>query len=251
MKRHSIATAAAALGLLFSARAHAFTLLANLTGGWDTQELTFLVNESSCTALGISAGDLHAAIDAAVDIWNSVPTSNLKLVKGGATTGTSNANPPVIYCSTSPGDSIAGTGSAGVLGGRIVQGGLVLNGDNSKIAYFGSMTEARRLVTVTHEIGHVLGLGHSELNYALMYYSIGSKADLRLSQDDMDAMTWLYPRDEFSDGVMGCATTQSVAPPSSGSGGAGSSTLLAGWLSVFGLAWLASRKRKEVVEAGG
>ncbi len=242
MNRTLLGTAAAALGLLASPTANAFTLLANLTGGWDAKELTFMVNESSCTGLGISSADLNTAIDAAIDIWNSVPTSNLKIVKGGPTTGTSNGNPPVIYCSTSPGDTIAGTGSAGILGGRIVQGSLVLNGDNTKTAYFGNLTEAKRLVTVTHEIGHVLGLGHSELNYALMYYSIGSKADLRLSQDDMDALTWLYPRDEFSDGVMGCATTQSVAPPSSGSGGAGSSTLLVGWLSVFGLAWLASRR---------
>jgi len=242
MNRTLFGTAAVALGLLASAPANAFTLLGNLTGGWDTKELTFMVNESSCTGLGISSTDLNAAIEAAVDIWNSVPTSNLKLVKGGTTTGTSNANPPVIYCSTSPGDTIAGTGSAGILGGRIVQGGLVLNGDNTKTAYFGNLTEAKRLVTVTHEIGHVLGLGHSELNYALMYYSIGSKADLRLSQDDMDALTWLYPRDEFSDGVMGCATTQSVVPPGSGMGSGGSSTLLAGWFSIFGLAWLASRR---------
>jgi hypothetical protein len=241
MNRVLFGTAAAALCLLSSAPANAFTLLGNLTGGWDTKELTFMVNESSCTGLGISAADLNTAIDAAIDAWNSVPTSNLKLIKGGTSTGTANANPPVIYCSTSLGDSIAGIGSAGVLGGRIVQGGLVLNGDSAKTAYFGGLSEAKRLVTVTHEIGHVLGLGHSDLNYALMYFSIGSKADLRLSQDDMDALTWLYPRDEFSDGIMGCATTKSVAPPSSGMGG-GSSTLLAGWLSVFGLAWLASRR---------
>jgi hypothetical protein len=241
MKHHSLATVAAAFGLLVSARADAFTLLGNLTGGWDTKELTFLVNESSCTGLGISSVDLNNAIDAAVDIWNSVPTSGLKLVKGGTTTGTSNANPPVIYCSTDPGNSIAGTGSAGILGGRIVLGSLELNGDQNKAAYFGSLTEAKRLVTVTHEIGHVLGLGHSELSYALMYYSIGSKADLRLSQDDMDAMTWLYPRDEFSDGVMGCATIQSVFPRS-GSGGNGSGGPMVGWFFVLALAWVASRR---------
>lgn len=222
--------------LLVASRAQAFTLLADLSAGWDTTSLTFEVNESSCTGLGISAGELHEAIDAAVDAWNSVPTANLKLVKGGDSTGTANASSPVIYCSTTPGNSIAGTGSVGVLGGRPVVGGLVLNGDVTKDAYFGSLTSAQQKIVVTHEIGHVLGMGHSDQEYALMYYNIGEKAELRLSQDDIDALTWLHPRNEFSDGIMGCSTAEASEKGTPPSGGTLS------WLVLFLLAWMATRR---------
>ena len=54
--------------LATSTNTHAFTISSNtITAGWDTKELTFNVNEASCTGLGISAADLNEAIDAAVE----------------------------------------------------------------------------------------------------------------------------------------------------------------------------------------
>jgi hypothetical protein len=233
--------AAAIIGVGIANPASAFTLLDDLSAGWSEQELTFLVNESSCTALGISAAQLNAAIDAAVDAWNAVPTSNLKLVKGGKTTDTGATNPPVLYCSTSLGDSIAGVGSAGISGGRPIIGALELNGDSAKAAYFGKLSEAKQKVTVTREMGHVLGMGHSDQDFALMYYSIGAKADLRLAQDDMDALSWLYPRNEFSDGVLGCASTQEGGNGGPEEGGNGPFTAVILFL-LFVMAWLAAKR---------
>lgn len=241
----------ALLGSLFLAfgpgEARAFTLGSSLTkAGWDTKELTFLVNESSCTGLGISTSDLEEAIDAAFSLWNSVPTSNLKLVRGATTTltGFSN-NPPVIWCdnTTITTSTNLGQGGAGVSSstGRPVQGGLVLNGKVTDSGYFGSSSAIVREITVAHEIGHVLGLGHSDQDFALMYYNVGAKADLRLSQDDIDGITWLNPRNEPSDKVMGCATVQTVG--GSGGGGGGSSSLLLEWAMVIGMAWVMTKTR--------
>lgn len=46
----------------------------------------------------------------------------------------------------------------------------------------------------THEFGHVLGLGHSSVSTATMYYAVGYGDDSRrtLHQDDMDGLCSLY-----------------------------------------------------------
>lgn len=50
---------------------------------------------------------------------------------------------------------------------------------------------------VAHEIGHVIGLGHSADVESLMYYSIGPKEHLSLSLDDQNGVSFLYPRNEL------------------------------------------------------
>jgi hypothetical protein len=48
------------------------------------------------------------------------------------------------------------------------------------------------VAVIAHEIGHALGLGHSEVSEALMYYQIVPKRST-LGQDDIDGITFLYP----------------------------------------------------------
>jgi hypothetical protein len=49
---------------------------------------------------------------------------------------------------------------------------------------------------LAHELGHAIGIGHSDKSYALMYYQTNS-SDIQyyLSEDDADAATFLYPDD--------------------------------------------------------
>ena len=233
-----------ALSLLGTApNANAFTLISSsLDSGWDTRTLTFNVNESSCTTAGISTTVLYAAIDAAFDLWNKVPTAGIKLSRGDTTTSTSASNPPVIYCdSAGLSEGIAGVGGIAVSGGKPSIGSLRLNSNAALQVYFGNLDSTTQTLVVAHEIGHVLGLGHTEKDFALMYYDLSDKEHSNMSQDDHDGLTWLNPRDELENGLMGCATIQEIGnrmPPSDGNG-----SVLINWILVLMIAYLASRRR--------
>lgn len=76
------------------------------------------------------------------------------------------------------------------------------------------------LETITHELGHCVGLGHPHSNYgAIMSYSRGGKS-YRLSSDDKAGAIYLYPDPAYVDGepkeLVGCGsirgTTSSRSP---------------------------------------
>ncbi|NDG83696.1 MAG: hypothetical protein EBX52_01490 [Proteobacteria bacterium] len=223
----------------------AFTLVSNtITGGWNTDTLTLDVNETSCSALGVSVSDLEADLDAAIELWNRAPTAKIKLARGAVVTATnSGTNPPHLYCSnTGQSAQIPGLAKGiATQNGRPVQGYIEINGDNTLTAYYPNLTTNLRQVVLAHEMGHILGLGHAEKQYALMYYDISSKTSLNLSQDDIDGLSWLNPRDETKGGLLGCGTLldTSKGPPPPGSGlGA-----LLGMGGFFLFAYAASRFR--------
>lgn len=211
------------LFILLSPSASAFTLArANFDGGWAGSSLGFYYNSANCPA---SVGE---ALSAALKIWSNVPTARLKLKLAGASTATpaqliggSAEGSPVIVCdpnfsTTSAGadeDAVAGYGFFNPSGKHIAYGGIVLNAEAGGLANVNNLTQTELEVLLAHEMGHVLGIGHSEYSPALMYYDISAKSALNLAQDDIDAMTYLYPRDEFSDGIYGCGRVGATTPP--------------------------------------
>lgn len=231
------------LMLMVPATASAFTLVSDLIkSGWNKPELLFDINETSCSGLGIEVASMNAAIQAALDLWNGVPTSSLRIKRGGVVTGTANSDNPVIYCTNTLSggadpDFVLATGAIGTVeGGRPATGSIQINGDSSKNGYFENLSQLQKEIVIAHEMGHVLGLGHTEYQPALMFYDITSKKNVNLSQDDIDGVTWLHPRSEPGSGFMGCGTLSMPAPPSFGMG------VLANWALLLGLCLLASRR---------
>ena len=232
-------------------KAQAFTIISNqILGGWNTKTLVFNVNDLSCSSLGVSASVVHAAVDAAVDLWNSAPSSGIKLARGSNVIDRTDTNPPTIYCSnTITTDGIAGEGQIASVDGSGFpnSGSLQLNGLSTNTAYFSKLPTAAQQMVVSHEIGHVLGLGHSGKQYALMHYDITGKTTLNLSQDDVDGISWLNPRTEPTSGPMGCGTIENQDSGKGPPGGPKLGTLSAAltWLAIFGFAWGITRPRKK------
>lgn len=213
------------MALLGMGNAYGFTLggTNGALRGWDKKDISFAVNYSNCTDM--SEGALNTAIDKAVQLWNSVPTASITLHRGmqvGVTAATA-ADPDinfeqdaVITCSndfSTDFDHLSSPPGAGVVGGiggfistagRISKSYVVLNSTGAA-ADITQLSDTKLAILIAHEMGHALGLGHSGEESALMYYSIGSKTELNLSEDDMAGLAYLYPRNEFFDhGILGC-----------------------------------------------
>ncbi len=244
------------LCFFFSVPGWAFSLATSLSlqEGWDTKILTFNINYTSCT---LSQDTLNTAIDKAIALWNSVPTSSLKLTRGGdsissVTNAVNRDSPdaPVILCDQNLSTHFADLSADAVLAitlpkantntNKIVNGAMILNNENGKKADLSIKSDTILAITIAHEMGHILGLGHTSDDTALMYFSASKKTDVNLSQDDMDGITYLYPRNEIGGSkVFGCGSLGSNSHTGNPYYGIG---LLLGLCFII---WITQRKTNE------
>lgn len=210
-----------------SIQSYAFTLNPSNNSnfkGWPSNEVNFVINSASCpTSLNV-----EQIVKDSFETWNQVPTSRLKLSVTGTTTSTASSNPTVVFCSvnfasdlgvTDPTeaaqleDSVPGVALLSMSGDFAVSGQLILNASGGD-ANIGLFNQTILKVILAHEVGHIIGLGHSHDTNALMYYNASAKNTLALAQDDMDGVTYLYPRNELSgDKMMGCGLVRDVRMP--------------------------------------
>ena len=222
---------------LFAQTGQAFTLLGGTvaTKGWSNPSVQFHLNPANCPSNVVNL------LEKAFDVWNSVPTASLKVSKGRDSSvaidqvlaGTIDVTPSV-HCVTDMAslglnaDVIPGVAMGARYDGKgnIITGALVLNVQDGAGANINTYDSDVTINVIAHEIGHVLGLGHSASHAALMYYDASERTQASLSQDDVDGITYLYSRDEFGSDAMfgGCAAIGA------------SRQHAGGWLLLLGLA---------------
>ena len=211
--------------MFMSLKANAFTILYQGLKGFNTSIIKVHLSPTNCYS-GISS-DLSEAIE----FWNNAVSSNIVMEKGADVTipevdiVTQSFTESVVVGCTDDMDGLEGAGSADLIlafadasdkklnDKRIDKAYLMVNATPGAKANLGLRSRDSRVVTLAHELGHVLGLGHSSVQGALMYFSI-STTEARLHQDDIDGIRHLYPQDELGgDYLLGCGRISSGGGP--------------------------------------
>lgn len=213
--------------LFLSTSLHAYTLNNNFTAVFKKNKVSVSVAEdSSCVNIAVTPEELRSYIGPAIqEFWNKVPTSRLRLQDGGFaprivtadvtrdrlcsptdSTCISDANgksqnliPPVsgilITCNQladNYGDNtVLAVAVPNSFSGKKIKGAVILINDDSD-SRFATLSRSDRIGVIAHEIGHAIGLGHSEDKASLMYFRVQEQRT-SLGQDDINGVTYLYP----------------------------------------------------------
>jgi hypothetical protein len=215
----------------FSTTASAWTLSTTARSGFPTSDIVVKISSNTCANAGFSASSLETLVNDAInDFWSKVPTSSLNLSTGGVISvdvsaddltnaaAKTDVNTIIVGCSQDatmfPDGSILGVGGIGCSASRVCRGAVLLN--DTAATQLDSLDRNVILATFAHELGHALGLGHSSVSHALMYYTGSNKTQKSLSQDDIDGISYLYPEEKKLGGLAGACGTIDTTPKGPG-----------------------------------
>ena len=209
-----------------------FTFLSSPPPRWfetdSGQPVVFFVNPD-----GAPNPQIMDDISAAMNAWSSVPGSSIRIINGGAAEVCYPRDSNSIVFSNCEGQfsPTPGCASAIALGGvswdssqtRVINGTTFVRAMMGHISFnpysscsFGDHCSVREIAT--HEMGHALGLGHSRISDATMFgvaHFDGRCASIR--QDDIDAITFVYPASGGGNGPLTVATASPVGIGTAGS----------------------------------
>lgn len=235
------------LSFFISSWAQAWTLNNNFSAAFKDSEVKVSVDQNTICDNAFPNGTIYEFQDlikpAINNFWNEVPTSALRLKDGGFSPAVANMNNGIL-CSPTDQDCITDAGSALIpkvkdiviacnneadnfggnnvlavtipnsFSGKKITGAVILINNYSagpNTNYFGKLSRKDQIAVIAHEIGHAIGLGHSDDTDALMYYRTVDQRQ-KLGQDDVDGVSFLYPMQVDAFGLLkggllgGCGT---------------------------------------------
>lgn len=207
------------LFLVLNFRLHAFTLNNSQNLKFSSEKVKIHIADN-CQNLNFTNEELlNIATESVDDFWNTVASSRIKFEAGSIMNVSSafyteaicqnsangcepNANLKVtngilIACNVSAGNfsnnNVLGTTVPNNISGSTINGALIVLNDNINSELINKSAYELKSI-IAHEIGHAFGLGHTNINDALMYYATMDKR-VALGRDDIDGITYLYPAD--------------------------------------------------------
>lgn len=223
--------------------AQAYTLNNNFGASFkDNNVKVYIDRNTTCTTAGLTVYELEDLIEPSIDrFWNRVPTSSLRLTSGGFTEdAVANINTGRL-CSATDNDCISDAGATVIapvtniviacnnlaanfgdpnvlavtipnnFSGRSITGAVILINETSTA--FANLSRDDKIGVIAHEIGHAIGLGHSEVQASLMYYRTTDQRT-SLGEDDIRGVSYLYPMKLDGFGLLGgCGTISSDKQP--------------------------------------
>ncbi len=227
--RHAVAIGLLGALVLASAPASAFNLLSfdgRSVLRWRSMPIAYEVESDFPAVSGTS--DL-AAIRAAFEVWADLECGDVRFRFDGETSGNRlvarDGRNRVVY--TTEGFRSATGGAIGVTytefsgdsRGWYVSGGDIAINAYSRWSTTGDRNAMDLQAVTTHEVGHLLGIQHTPVGAATMYFATGAgdTSQRTLHVDDERAACFLYPASAFSCGSNDeCPTLESNETDSAG-----------------------------------
>ncbi|XP_078680863.1 macrophage metalloelastase-like [Branchiostoma floridae x Branchiostoma belcheri] len=188
---------------------------------WQKNDLTYRINNFTPD---LPRDQVVDAIARAFDVWSEVTPLTFRRVSGPA-------DIEIRFAAGSHGDGNAFDSRGGVLAHAYQPGGGIggdAHFDESEVWQIGGPSIASLRGTdlfsvAAHEFGHSLGLGHSQVNSALMAPFYRYQSRLRLDRDDINGIQSLYggprPRPQPTPAPRPQPTKPPVNPPPPGGEG--------------------------------
>lgn len=189
--------------LLLGNEALAYTTISSpavrWTRDWATQEVNWVLNSNGCQDMPIAQA--QAALEASFQTWEDVDCAAIGFTYDGLTDQRTTGNDGVnVMVWRKPEDGWSyGSGALGVTGtwfgmGQLSDADIEFNSVHYTWDETGRGGNIDLQSVATHEIGHFLGLGHSNQASAVMFPTYpGGTSQRFLSDDDTAGVCFLYP----------------------------------------------------------
>lgn len=211
--------------VLVSSNVFSWTLSTSSRSGFGVSKINVYVSSNACTNASLTVAEVESLTKEAIDdYWNGVSTSSLELsLVGVSSINTSSDDLNAAVAKVGTNSIIVGCSQNATLfasASNVGVGGISCSGGGCRAAVLlndtagtnlGSSSRDRVVMTLAHELGHAIGIGHSSVEEALMYFSLTGKDQKSLHQDDIDALTYLYPNEKKLAGLAGaCGTIRDI-----------------------------------------